>query len=201
VKYVVLTTNQPVYPQFLQHPDRFSQVFKRDTVVVFENKTALPRAFVVGAGGVQVIQGNMEQIDALKRPSFDPMRSVVLDSLPEELAGVPPGAEFTGSVEILDSNINGYHFRVQTSTPSILVVSQNFYPGWKATVSGRSASVFPADHALTGIAVPAGNHEIRFEFQPSSFKLGALLSLISATLLGVLLVPIRSPSRLRGGGL
>jgi hypothetical protein len=145
----------------------------------------MPRAFVVGAGGVEVIQGDMEQIDALKRPTFDPMRSVVLDSLPEELAGIASGTEFTGSVETLVSNVNGYRFRVQASTPAILVVSQNFFPGWKATVSGRSAPVFPADHALTGIAVPAGNHEIRFEFQPSSFRLGALFSLISLTILAV----------------
>lgn len=194
VKYLVVAASEPEYEMFMQHPDRFSQVFKRGKAVVFENKTVLPRAFVIGVGGVRVIPAAAtEQFEVLKDPTFDPLRTVVIDSMPKELAEARSisDREFRGSVETVKSDVNGYDFRVQASTPGILVVSQNFYPGWKATVNGSSAPVFPADHALTGIAVPAGNYEVHFEFQPASFKLGALLSLVSVIVLGGLFVFVR----------
>jgi Bacterial membrane protein YfhO len=194
-KYVIVTTSGPDYEMFSQHPDRFSQIFKREKVAVFQNKRALPRAFIIGVAGVRLVKGDTEQIEAVKHPTFDPLETVVMESLPEELSEVRSGTEFSGSVEIVDSDVNRYHFRVQASTPGVLVVSQNFYPGWKATVNGRSVSVFPADHALTGIALPEGHYDLHFAFQPSSFKLGAVLSIISVSFLAALLGSIRPRKR------
>jgi hypothetical protein len=188
LKYVVVTTPEPEYQMVSGHPDRFSEVFRSGKTVVFENKTALPRAFVVGAGGLRAIQGDQEQIEAIKQPDFDPLRTVVVDAVPDELAAVESDSVFSGHVETVASNINGYHFRVQASTPGILVVSQNFYRGWKAVINGGSASVFPADHALTGIAIPAGESDVHFEFQPTSFKVGGLLLLVSAVAFAGLLI-------------
>jgi hypothetical protein len=137
VKYVVVTTSGQEYEMFLQHPERFSQVFKKGKTVVFENKTALPRAFLVGAGGILPLPGDMEQIEAIKDPSFDPLRSVVLASLPTELAELRQSAEFVDSVAIVGSNVNGYHFRVQASAPGILVVS------FSLPITRLQASLFP----------------------------------------------------------
>ena len=94
---------------------------------------------------------------------------------------VPPLQDVShGSVTMVNSDVNGYQFRVQASTPGILVVSQNFFPGWKAMIDGRAAPVFRADHALTGIAVPEGSYDLHFRFQPPTFKIGAWVSLLSA---------------------
>jgi hypothetical protein len=186
-KYLVLTTSTPEYEMFLQHPQRFVEVFKRASIAIFENKTALPRAFIVGAEGIRLIRNETEQIAALKDPNFDPLREVVVESLPLELREFQPKEEFTGRVDIANRTVNSYDFRVEASGPAIVVVSQNFYPGWKAIVNGNAVSVFPANHALTGIAVPAGSYEMRFEFQSPRLKLGALISLISLVLLGLLL--------------
>src|SRR5262249_10727502 len=112
VKYLVVTASEPEYEVFSRYPDRFSEVFKREKTVVFENKTTLPRAFLVGAGAVRIIRGDKEQIEVIKQPAFDPLRTVVLDSLPVEWTEVKP-AEFIGSVRTVDTNVNGYHFRVE----------------------------------------------------------------------------------------
>jgi len=186
-KYVIVPSAGHDYEMFSQQQDRFSEILKLEKVAVFQNKTVLPRAFIVGVGGVRVIKGDAEQMEAVKDQSFDPRRTVVVESLAPELAEVRPEPEFRGNVEIVDSDVNGYRFRVETSIPGVLVVSQNFYPGWKAFINGRPASVFPADHALTGIAVPAGRYDVNFQFQPSSFKVGASLSIIVVTVFGGLL--------------
>ena len=193
VKYVVMTAATPEQEMFSHHPDRFAQVFKEGRSVIFENKTVLPRAFVVAGSGLRLIPGATEQMEAVKHTTFDPLRTVVVGSTPKEFAETSAVSSdvFKGSVDIIDSDVNGYLFRVQASGPAILVVSQNYFPGWTATIDGRSVSVFPADHALTGIAVPPGDYDVRFEFQSATFKAGALASLLSVTLLLGLAVSIR----------
>lgn len=190
VKYLVMVTSSPEYAMFTGRPERFPEVFKRGDVAVFENKTVLPRAFLAGAAGIRVIPDIAAQVASLKDPAFDPRRSVVLYGQPAEFSGInlAAGTDFSGSVEIAGSDVNGYDFRVQASTPAVLIVSQNFYPGWKAILDGAPLAVFPADHALTGIAVPAGNHEIRFVFDPLSFKVGLAASVFSVFLLAGLAV-------------
>jgi hypothetical protein len=43
--------------------------------------------------------------------------------------------------------------------------------------------VFPADYALTGIAIPSGAHAVKFQFQPLSFTIGLIAS--ATTLVGL----------------
>src|SRR5205085_12603574 len=72
---------------------------------------------------------------------------------------------------------------VDASRPAQLVLADTYYPGWKATVDGHGVPIHPADAAFRGVAVPAGRHTVRFSYEPSSVRVGALLSL-----LGVLVV-------------
>jgi len=41
-----------------------------------------------------------------------------------------------------------------------MVLSQTFYPGWKALVDGTQTDVFPVDIAPTGIVLSAGTHDV-----------------------------------------
>ena len=67
----------------------------------------------------------------------------------------------------------------QSSKPGTIVFSEIYYPyGWKATIDGRSAEHFRANYTLRALNVPAGRHEIHFEFDPDSVRKGNLLSMI-----------------------
>ena len=79
--------------------------------------------------------------------------------------------------------INEVTLRSEVSAPSILLLSQTYYPGWKALVDGQEAPVFDVDLLLTGVALPAGSHEVQFVFDPRSFRAGALLSLASVVMI------------------
>jgi hypothetical protein len=195
VKYVLVSKPSREYELFAQHGDRFAPVFAKGRAVIFENKTVLPRAFLVAAAGVHLVHGDNAQMEAIKSPGFDPVRSVVIDSMPQEFDGMRPQSQFEGTVEIAAAMVNGYRFTVEASAPCVLVVSQNYYRGWQAVVNGRPASVFPADHALTGIAVPAGKSDIDFEFRPPSFKAGAAMSLIGFVVFGFVFMSGLRPNR------
>jgi uncharacterized membrane protein YfhO len=58
-------------------------------------------------------------------------------------------------VAIEEAGTNVYDFRIQSSANSLLLVSQVYYSGWRATVDGKRVPVLAANYALTGIPVPA----------------------------------------------
>ena len=60
---------------------------------------------------------------------------------------------------------------------SALVVSENYYPGWTATVDGRDASVARADLSLIGVELPAGARAVSLRFASRPVALGGQLSL------------------------
>jgi uncharacterized membrane protein YfhO len=58
--------------------------------------------------------------------------------------------------------------------PGLVVLTDTYYPGWKAYLDGKKVDIKLTDHAFRGIVVPAGTHEIVYKYDPASFKLGAL---------------------------
>jgi uncharacterized membrane protein YfhO len=59
------------------------------------------------------------------------------------------------------------------------VLSDNWFPGWHATVDGHAEPVLLADGALRGIAVPAGRHTVEMEYSPASIRWGSAVSLLA----------------------
>jgi hypothetical protein len=180
VKYLVVPAGGPEFQQFSAHPDRFISAFDDGHVAVFENKRVMPRAFIVPASGIEIMPDTAPQFERLKNPAFDPRQTVLLSQPLPEAGGedtTPPSSK--NDVVIEDSDVNRYRFRIQSQGKGLLVVSQIYYPGWYATVDGERVPVVPANYALTGIPVPAGGHEVRFVFDPGSFKLGLAITIIS----------------------
>ena len=60
----------------------------------------------------------------------------------------------------------------------LVVVSDLYYPGWTLTVDGRPGEILRANRAMRGVTLPAGTHELVFRYDPLSFRLGILLSLL-----------------------
>ncbi len=176
VKYLVENTYVPAFEKISA---RFPMVFRSGSVYVFENKSVLPRAFAVPATGIEVIKGDEGQLRRLQSPSFNPEQSVILGERPAALTGPYLPAMSSTSVQIIDSQVNQIRMRAQAGMPAVLIVSQIYYPGWKAFVDGQEASVFPADLALTGLALPSGTHDVQLVFQPASFRIGAGITIVS----------------------
>jgi hypothetical protein len=198
VKYLVLEALAPESKQF-ETSARFLQVFNNGHVVVFENKSVMPRAFAVPAAGIEVLPDVEEQLERLRDVSFNPERSVIASELPPSFRTLhdPVPSSFRSQVEMTGSHTNELSFHSQTSGPAVLVVSQTYYPGWKATVDEAEVPIFPVNIALTGIAIPAGDHNVRFVFQPLSFRIGAALTLMSLAITGGLMVAGRRARRQR----
>jgi hypothetical protein len=68
---------------------------------------------------------------------------------------------------------------VTAPTAGYLVVSENFYPGWRATVDGQPAEILRANLTLRALPVRAGTQRVEMWYDPFSFKLGAALSALT----------------------
>jgi len=76
----------------------------------------------------------------------------------------------------------------ESEAPALLVLTDTWYPGWRASVDGQPATLWRADHAFRAVTVPAGRHEVELRFAPRSVLAGALVSALSAALVVAVLV-------------
>jgi hypothetical protein len=156
---------------------------------VYENPRALPRARFVPQ--VRVAGDAAAVLEALATGTDDPRRMALVEGAPATLLGTP-GA--TGRADVVADRSESLVVRVEASAPGFLVVADQLYPGWEATIDGRPAPIRRGDFAFRLVAVPAGTSEVRFRYRPRSLVVGAAVS--AATLLAVL-VAVLWASRIR----
>jgi uncharacterized membrane protein YfhO len=68
---------------------------------------------------------------------------------------------------------------------SILVLSENHYPGWRAYVDGRFTDTLRVDYNLRGVALGPGQHKVEFVYRPKSVMIGFAISMLTLVALGV----------------
>jgi uncharacterized membrane protein YfhO len=74
------------------------------------------------------------------------------------------------------------------AAPSVLVLSQAWYPGWNAVVDGAETPALRVNHGFVGVTLEAGAHEVRFLYRPASLCWGIGISgaAIAGAALGLL---------------
>jgi hypothetical protein len=106
---------------------------------------------------------------------------VVLEGLdkkqPEKCA---PESEITG-YQVLENKPNYQKISVEPRVSGWLIQMDTWYPGWMVKIDGNSAALLRADYLFRGVKVLPGSHIIEFIYQPKSFVIGFLLSVISLT--------------------
>lgn len=97
------------------------------------------------------------------------------------LVHVGSGGE-AASVELFREASNDLRFRV-AGNGGLLVQTDAWYPGWIAKIDGVAAPLLRVNHALRGVIVPPGEHEVQFLYVPRRFLLGLFLLPGTAALL------------------
>ncbi len=173
-------------------PPNYEWLATVEGVSVYENKTALPRAFLVG-NEVRVSNAK-EAGNALADEQFDPQRSVVIE-MPLETVHAVNIQNLSGNAEIIEDRRNRVAIATDCQTGSLLVLSDNYYPGWRATIDGKEAEIYRANLTMRAVRLPAGAHTVVFEFAPATLRIAFGISL--ATLAGVSVALIGIAARRR----
>ena len=89
-----------------------------------------------------------------------------------------------GTVELTSYAPNEMHYKVKSAEGGVVVFSEIYYPGWTVTIDGTEAALGRVNYVLRALRVPAGEHEIKMEFRPSSVSTTTSIAFIA---IGVIL--------------
>ncbi|MDO9019758.1 MAG: YfhO family protein [Deltaproteobacteria bacterium] len=168
----------------------FERVFRgADGADVWRNPDAFPRAFMVFRA--RRVHGESEAARAVADPAWDPARVAIVEGPtpgvpPPDLAAPPPAPVQRAR----RTSATTFEVSLQLDAPGVLVVTEPWYPGWRARVDGHPAELLRVDLALRGVALGAGAHTVRMEFDPAPLRAGMKISgaaIVLAALLAALL--------------
>ena len=76
--------------------------------------------------------------------------------------------------------------RAESDAAGFLVLSDNYYSGWKASIDGRETKIYRANYTFRAVWVSKGDHTVRFFYEPASFRWGKRITTAAIIVTGVL---------------
>jgi hypothetical protein len=143
-----------------------------------KNPNALGNAWMVSS--ILTVNNANEEIAETK--SVDPGRIAVVDASFSPLLPVGvTGPEKGDTVYLKSYKPNELIYGFNAAGNRFTVFSEIWYPaGWKAFIDGKETPIARANYILRALNIPAGNHEVRFSFEPASWNTGNKISLASS---------------------
>ena len=137
----------------------------------------LPRARLVGAA--EVVPAN-RVVERVLAQDFDPALTALLS---EPSPVTLPGAPVQGNVQWGQVGLDRLELTVESDSNALLVVADNWYPAWKATVDGIEAPVLRAYHTLRAVPVGPGRHDVVMWYDPGTLRAGMLTTVFGLLIL------------------
>jgi hypothetical protein len=179
------------------NPGAGEEVFSGESgMKVFRNGAAFPRAWAVHkllevrdmGEGNSVMMGHLPEMHD---------QAVLLGKAPAlEPCWTPGGAQ--EKVELLEHGADRLLIRANLSCPGMVILSDTYFPGWRARVDRKAAQIYEVNGAMRGVMVPAGLHSVTMRYRPASVIVGGALTLVG--ILGALGLVAAGGIRSRPGG-
>jgi hypothetical protein len=169
--------------QYVNQPG-ITLVHQTQDVAIYRNDSLLPRAFLVP--DYQVLKDKDALLARLKAPDFDPRRTVLLSDEPAGAAH-PNSTDSLGMGEVTLKSYDANRIVVEATTtkPGFLVLSETYYPDWKAWDNGTQVKIDRAYLTLRAVYLEPGTHTIEFKYDSKYLKSGLLLSLLALAFLAI----------------
>lgn len=102
--------------------------------------------------------------------NFNPKDTAIVEDKFKTVIAAGPVADSTAAIRLVYNDNDEIKYQSSSKTNQFAVFSEIFYDrGWKATIDGQETPIIQTNYALRGLAIPAGNHTILFEFRPASY--------------------------------
>ncbi|HEY6230958.1 MAG TPA: YfhO family protein [Pyrinomonadaceae bacterium] len=157
--------------------DNWQSVYEKDETLIMRDARAQPRAWLVSEAEAVDGEEALRRIRGESSTDFDPRRTALLEMRPDQLPQLPGGTLSPDSTARITS-YQPNRLQVQTNAPipTILILSEIFYPGWVASVDGRPAQIYLTDYLLRGVALPSGQHAVEMHYTAPAARNGAIIS-------------------------
>jgi hypothetical protein len=152
--------------------DGLSPVFEEGDHRIFQMRDPFPRVWLVAQ--TETMPDEAQAIARLASDDFDLRRAAIVPAnLADSLQAVS-----SSSATVSYFTPTRLTVVVDTSEPQLLVLSQIFYPGWRAKINGQPVALLRTNVIQQGVVMPAGKHQVELIFQPNSFRLGVIISML-----------------------
>ena len=126
----------------------------------------------------------------LNSGEVDPRQTALLEREPPNLS--LPEDPSSDRASVASYEATRIELSTATGAPGLLVLSEVYYPAWKAYVDGEPAPLYRADHLLRAVPVPAGEHTVELRYESRSLRIGIAISLLAyAVLVGMVVARAR----------
>ena len=169
-------------------------------IEIYENLKALPRVWFVSQTLTLNENAMLRAITESKLPDgqvFNPAQTALVEE-PVSL-NVTKGTH--AEVSVTRYEPQRIELVTRSDEPGFLVLSEIYYPGWRARIDGERARIYRTDYTLRGVVVPAGAHRLELSYRPASFINGLAWSSGGALilLLGFVVVKLKERKRRNQG--
>lgn len=186
-RYIIVPAGLPGRRD-MQYVERNHRVaYEGDGVLVYERPNAFPRAWIVHS--TRQVQPS-EALSLLSSGEVDPRHTVLLEEVPPHTENALRGINSSEITKYAPERID---VETQTAMPGMLVLSEPYYPAWRAYVDNKPARLYVANHAFRAISIPAGRHSVTLRYESTSLRLGLAISAASYLLLGAILLSVSYP--------
>ncbi|MZH03109.1 MAG: YfhO family protein, partial [Nitrospinae bacterium] len=176
-----------VYPR-VEDPEKNKEMERIVGIKIYENKNMLPRAFLVP--NCKLVKNEGEYKRFFQDRLLKPKSLVLLEKQPEGFdceKKINPDFKNQGSVKTNSYKSNTVDLEVNSPDRQFLFMSDSFYPGWKVFVDGNEKEILRANYLFRAVVIGPGEHQVRFEYDPLSFKLGLTITVITFLFCGIYL--------------
>jgi hypothetical protein len=178
VRYIVVDASIPDYRgDFFMIDTEHTEVFRDSLAIVYENESAFPHAWIVhdvqdngptGYGLRMLASGNTDgHITAyVNIDEGEPLPSV----------SVPADGGRSDKATLVRYAPESMTIATSSTADGFLVVSDPYASGWNAYIDGEKTEIIRTNHALRGIALPAGEHTVEIRYEPRSLEVGMIVT-------------------------
>lgn len=149
-------------------------VFQDGPVKTYRMSDSLPRAWAVRAIEVAKTPGQARQM--IIAPGYHPGNIVVLEK-PPAIGPIVPGPR--PDVRITHLDPQRVEIAARADANAMLVLADTYYPGWQAYRDGQEVPIYRANYLAMAMTLPPGVHHYVIVYRPTSFYLGAAVTLLT----------------------
>ena len=154
---------------------------------ILNEQTAVPNQNAFGnawfVDQIKMVNTPNEEIEGIR--NIDPKQTALVH---QEFGDYVTGLTIqkNGTINLTDYKPNHLTYNSNSTSDQVAVFSEVWYgpdKGWQAYIDGSPVDHIRVNYVLRGLKVPAGQHNIEFKFEPSSYAIGSTTSLISSLLI------------------
>jgi hypothetical protein len=153
--------------------------------VVIQNPEAFGPAWLVK--GIHYVAGPREEMSALD--SMNVRDTAIVENSFKSSIPFAPQWDSAASITLVKNDNDKINYRFAAGSNQFVVFSEVYYKaGWKAFIDGKESPIVKVNYVLRGLAVPGGQHNIEFRFEPQGYYTGRSITTVASILLALILL-------------